>query len=288
MGRDPVAGSQVLQCIRKFIKLRDACMDHIQASMQGESQDEFADMDFDYDDPALNAMLGLPDAQNAANEREDDTPDVRKMDAQFIELLKTSISPRLYSTLSDLVAINAGHDSGVPEFPNKKAYIADVVETWASSAAILVQKNQRDWNYYIGTYGKESWQRIADILGRFEIGGIFCATLLGIDSKAYKVNATVHLLVVALPTKLIPKCHTQNNRSTLLEVLFRRMAAPVPSTFDATLLMRLLNADPSFLLLQNLPFQLEELVEEYVFNLDDLMQARTAVFRGEQSSGIEH
>lgn len=188
MARDPVAGMQVLQCLRKFVSLRNACMQKLQPSLQSESQDEFGDMDFDYDDPSLNAMLGLPEHQAGSSEVSEKEPDPRHLDTRFVEMLKTDICPRLYSILSDLNATSSGQESGVPEFPNRKQYIANVVETWALCAVVLVQKGQREWHHFMDPFGKESWQRFADISGRFEAGGVFACTMLANDSKAYKVG----------------------------------------------------------------------------------------------------
>lgn len=72
----------------------------------------------------------------------------------------------------------------------------------------------------------------------------------------------------------------QAHRTVLLEVFFRRLAAPTPSAHDAMLLTSILNADPSFLLWQNLPFQLEELLTEYLISLEEYTMHRMAVFRG--------
>lgn len=155
---------------------------------QGESQDEFGDMDFDYDDPALNAMLGLPEVEKRADEAEQAGPRASQLDQQFIEMIKSSISPRLYAILSDSSAISAGQDLGVPEFPNKATYIDNVTGLWASCAVVLVQKGQRDWYHFMDPFGKESWQRFADVLRRFEIGCVFSCVMLANDGKAYKVS----------------------------------------------------------------------------------------------------
>lgn len=163
-------------------------MEQTVPSVQGESQDEFGDMDFDYNDPALNAMLGIIDASTEKNESTDDGPNPVQLDQQFVDLLKTKVSPALYSILSDLTATSAGQDSGVPEFPHKKAYISSIVELWATCAGVLVQKSQRDWRYYIEPFGKESWQRLADIVGKFDVGSIFCHTMVTVDSSSYKVS----------------------------------------------------------------------------------------------------
>jgi hypothetical protein len=188
MARDPVAGSQVLQCLQNFLNLRNEFMRQSIPVPQSESQDEFGDMDFDYDDPALNAMLGLADVYTSADEVEQKGPNYTQLDQQFIEMIKTSISPRLYAILSDLSAISAGQDLGVPEFPNKAAYIDDVTGLWASCAVVLVQKNQRDWKLYMDPFGKESWQRFADVLRRSEIGCVFSCVMLANDGKAYTVS----------------------------------------------------------------------------------------------------
>lgn len=177
-----------MQCLSKFLALRNEHLRQHSPITQGESQDEFGDMDFDYDDPALNAMLGIPEVETSANAAASKELDPLQLDRQFVEIVKTSISPRLYAILSDLNAINSGQETGVPEFQNKEAYADNLAEVWASCAVVLVQKNQRDWKYYMDPFGKESWQRFADGLQRLETGCVFSCVMLGSDSKAYKVG----------------------------------------------------------------------------------------------------
>lgn len=66
----------------------------------------------------------------------------------------------------------------------------------------------------------------------------------------------------------------------MLQILFRRLAAPVLFPRDAQLLSLLLNADPSFILWQTLPFELDDLTNEYIVDLKDLTASRIAVLRG--------
>lgn len=146
-------------------------------------------MDFDYDDPALNAMLGVANSEPTADANIEKVPDATQLDRQFIELLKTSFSPRLYAILSDLSVTNSGRDSGVPDLPNKAGYMDNVTELWAMCAVALVQKNKRDWTYYMEAFGKESWQRFADLPGRWKIGCTFSCLMLTHDGRAYKVSS---------------------------------------------------------------------------------------------------
>lgn len=146
-------------------------------------------MDFDFDDPALNAMLGVPEEQASVGGDVKKAVDLSQLDRQFIELVKTSIAPRLYAILSDLSVIESGRDSGVPDLTNKAGYIDSVAELWALCAVVLVQKNQRDWSCYMEPFGKESWHRFANVLRRWEIACTFSCLMLANDGKAYKVNS---------------------------------------------------------------------------------------------------
>ena len=61
MALDPVVGSQTLECIRSFLKLRARAAPRRDKGKTAtrESQDEFGEFAFDYDDPALDAILGV-------------------------------------------------------------------------------------------------------------------------------------------------------------------------------------------------------------------------------------
>lgn len=63
-----MVGAQVLNCINTYLALRlKALPDQTSAVAQlGESQDEYGDLDFDYDDPTLQAMLGAGEPEAAA------------------------------------------------------------------------------------------------------------------------------------------------------------------------------------------------------------------------------
>lgn len=105
-----------------------------------------------------------------------------------LQIIKTDISPALYHLLSNLnAAIDSNDGSGIS--PGRmRDYIADVVETWTASATVLVQNKQRDWEYYTGEFGKESWQRISDRTVRYEVGLHFAIGMLNCDQAAYKVG----------------------------------------------------------------------------------------------------
>lgn len=188
MARDPVVGSQLLRCLREYLNIRLGVVDKHVPEANGESQDEYADMDIDWNDPSLNAMLGIPQESDNSVVRTTGEVDVDKLDQDFREVVRSRISSHLYNLLSDLNVSSAGLASGVPEFPNKHMYIVQLTETWACCAGILVKAKVRDWQYYIGTFGKESWQRIGDVNGRYEVGVSFSAEMLRCDASAYKVN----------------------------------------------------------------------------------------------------
>jgi hypothetical protein len=74
LARDPVVGSQVLSCINDFLSARQKAIPaRAPPPPARESQDDYGDFDFDYDDPALNAMLGVEAASNKTDERSDKT-----------------------------------------------------------------------------------------------------------------------------------------------------------------------------------------------------------------------
>ena len=188
MARDPIVGSQVLSCINEFLGCRQKALPTAtNAHAARESQDEYGDFDFDYDDPALNAMLGVDGQANKA--LADEEQDLLKAkDQEFGLLIKEHLSPAFYHLLSNLNVSSDGQGGSLPTIRDRQSYISDLVETWVGCASVLVRNNERDWSYYTGEFGKESWQRISDKTARYEIGLHFANDMLRHDETAYQVS----------------------------------------------------------------------------------------------------
>jgi hypothetical protein len=89
MAYDPVAGSQTLECLRVFLELRKAARPQPKKAIMlgGDSQDEYGDLDFDYEDPALNDLLGVVAPAQISNSVAQDPVDVfNRTDADFAEV----------------------------------------------------------------------------------------------------------------------------------------------------------------------------------------------------------
>lgn len=79
MARDPIVGAQILSCVNDYLAARAQAIPCTTAQSETrESQDEYGDLEFDYDDPSLDAMLGIgrpvnakpADAENSQQEAE--------------------------------------------------------------------------------------------------------------------------------------------------------------------------------------------------------------------------
>lgn len=89
MAYDPVAGSQTLECLRVFLELRKKARPKPKkvVAIGGESQDEFGDLDFDYEDPALNDLLGVAATEPAFEATTEDSESVfNRKDTDFAEV----------------------------------------------------------------------------------------------------------------------------------------------------------------------------------------------------------
>lgn len=181
------------------------------------------------------------------------------------QVIKHDISPAIYRHLSIITAPNLGRDTGVPVIADRDRYLGELVQTWTGCASVLVFNNQRDWSFYLGPFGKESWQRMSDPIARWEIGTHFAYCLLKLDGdgKAYK-----------------------DHREHLLETVLRALAAPTLSGNAHRLVNALLNADSSLLLWKNLPLALQSGLGVYDITEDELKSQRLAFLRGESPQQV--
>merc|ERR1711974_474285 len=151
MALDPVVGFQLLRCFECFLNIRRQAMPRLTAAVgpTGESQDEYGDFDFDYNDPALAAILGEavdipPSAHDTAAK-----VDLKALDRTFAELLREQLSPAIYRLLSNINVVSLGQDTGVPDIPDRDVYVASLVGIWSEMAAVTVENNLRDWSFYM-------------------------------------------------------------------------------------------------------------------------------------------
>lgn len=92
-------GRETIKTIECFLDVRQAAMAPQVAptlaasSGNGESQDDYGGLDFDFDDPALNALLGVEEtaggAQAEVRAKDKATAEVRCRVAQFALALRT-------------------------------------------------------------------------------------------------------------------------------------------------------------------------------------------------------
>jgi hypothetical protein len=94
-------GLEVVKCINCFLDVRRSALPHRQAQEEekGISQDDYGMFEMDFEDPALNAMLGL-EATDATTTEQDQ---MRTRDRVFAEvrLLPFSLAqnPRLFCSM---------------------------------------------------------------------------------------------------------------------------------------------------------------------------------------------
>ncbi|KAK0564983.1 hypothetical protein OC844_001437 [Tilletia horrida] len=222
---DPAIGREAMNTIQEFLKQRNQVIAASQTTksrsaaaqqdvdMQEESQDSFAgmfdDVDMLMDDPLLASMLGEVSTGSDAAPAQST---LNAKDAEFAELIKGTISPALFRLLSNVYhpdrakagkRISLSFDTrlslatlGRPlreqrmlleQQRNRQRYVELIVDCWAGCADVLVRNGLRDWDKYFSAFGDESWKRIADPIGRRDVGLRFLNTALQRDPAAYEM-----------------------------------------------------------------------------------------------------
>ncbi|BGP11154.1 hypothetical protein JCM10049v2_007053 [Rhodotorula toruloides] len=186
---DPMIGREAIKVIDCFLDVRRAALPRqkaIQAANddgQGESQDDFGTFDdLDFDDPTLNAMLGI-EGDAAGVGGGDDA--LRSADKACAELLKTTITPAFFRLVSNIFVSSSGSS---PTIADRVSYAQYAVECWVRCAAVAVENGVGDWRPYL-QYGAQSWKRLSDPVGRRDIGLFLIIEILKHDPAAYTVFA---------------------------------------------------------------------------------------------------
>ncbi|BGP03234.1 hypothetical protein RTG_02578 [Rhodotorula toruloides ATCC 204091] len=186
---DPMIGREAIKVIDCFLDVRRAALPRKNVAQaandggQGESQDDFGTFDdLDFDDPTLNAMLGI-EGEAADTGGGDDA--LRASDKACAELLKTTITPAFFRLVSNIFVSSSG--SG-PTIADRVSYAQYAVECWVRCAAVAVENGVADWRPYL-QYGAQSWKRLSDPVGRRDIGLFLIIEILKHDPAAYTVFA---------------------------------------------------------------------------------------------------
>lgn len=176
MALDPVVGFQLLRCLRSFLRIRREALPAPAAEPAAESQDEYGDFDFDYNDPALAAILGeeavaadvqvntaesemkamdmaLAEVSSTGTDASKGTPLFSTEDVLLLtrgteythihQIIRDHLSPAIYRLLSNINVVSLGQDTGVPDIPDRDTYISELVAAWSEMAAITVHHNLR-------------------------------------------------------------------------------------------------------------------------------------------------
>ena len=136
LAHDPLVGREVLRTIQLYLDLRRRA---VVKPASRYSQDEFGlfDDDMDWDDPQLNDLVTGGNKVDVVARPADPT---RERDATFAQLVKASVLPALYRILSNMHAPDYCKDRAAPAITDDdEAYVADLIEAWATCAAVLVK-----------------------------------------------------------------------------------------------------------------------------------------------------
>ena len=161
LARDPIVGPHALQLLQAFVEARAEALRRADAATNRESQDDYGDADFDYDDPALNALLGIPTNTAAAQRHATKHPEADRYDDHdfaevstglfltvpctnsTLQLVMSKFSHLLYRLLSDVCMTSFSQSTGVPEISDKPAFITLLTQVWAGCVAAPIKCNMR-------------------------------------------------------------------------------------------------------------------------------------------------
>ena len=59
------------------------------------------------------------------------------------QMIRADISPAIYRLLSNINVAKLGQNTGVPDIPDREAYISELVDTWTGCAAVLIHNDMR-------------------------------------------------------------------------------------------------------------------------------------------------
>ncbi|GAA5888347.1 hypothetical protein JCM6882_008588 [Rhodosporidiobolus microsporus] len=217
---DPMIGREIVQTITCFLDVRRAGLPRAADAPppaddedgNGVSQDDYGMVDdFDFDDPALNAMLGIAAPAAAAGAAPSRDDKMREEDKKFGELVKSRLSPAFFDLVSKIFLDTAG--SG-PKITDKAAYAQETVECWMRCAAVAVENQVGDWRPYL-QYGDQSAKRISDPVGRRDVALFLIVEILKHDPAVYALY-TDDVLEIWLESLIARRLTSQHALTTFL------------------------------------------------------------------------
>ncbi|GAA6053760.1 hypothetical protein JCM3770_005104 [Rhodotorula araucariae] len=189
---DPMIGREAIRTVECFLDVRDAALPRAAGPAQaigdnaGVSQDDFGMLDdLDFNDPALNAMLGIETGGGNACDEQQHEDVLKTKDKAFAELLKSTIAPAFFRLVSNIFVDQPGTG---PTVGDRISYAQSAVECWARCLAVAVENRVADWRPYL-QYGDQSWKRLSDPVGRRDIGLFLAIQILKHDPAVYSVFA---------------------------------------------------------------------------------------------------
>ncbi|GAA5930751.1 uncharacterized protein JCM15063_002448 [Sporobolomyces koalae] len=209
---DPMIGREILKMINCFLDLRQMALSAIApVVVVSESQDDYGMDEFDFEDPTLDALLGTEGEPPAPAKPQDDPQAALEQDKILAERIKTCIGPSFFSLVSRIYSNTSG--SG-PTVRDRSIYANDVVDSWSRCVAILVSHGLDTWPAYL-RYGNHSFQRIADQVGRLDVGLFLAIRILEHDPSIY-LTCTEEIVAIWFSTIVSSKLTTQHVLTSLL------------------------------------------------------------------------
>lgn len=222
-------GSEVVKTIASFLDVRRRALPHRAVEeLAGESQDDFGMFDMDFEDPALDALLGV-ERDGPAEAPQDQL----KVKEQAFAQVSPTVLPLATLPLTLANTLPAHKDQLVTcllptrlQHPHPRPHRARRTYRWRSQCLRatdcrvldpLLDRHDRErcccelrlwpatellsatadrlilsvqeWSGYL-RYGDHSWKRISDPLGRRDIGLLLAIQILSHDSTVFPVGHT--------------------------------------------------------------------------------------------------
>ncbi|GAA5842711.1 hypothetical protein JCM3766R1_005759 [Sporobolomyces carnicolor] len=184
---DPMIGREVLETIACYLELRSSALQAIQARSvpdkevppipQQDSQDDYGMDEFDFNDPALDALLGEGEDHDAAVALDGEAEAIQSKDKLLVQTIKADLGPAFFSLVTRIYSNSMG--SG-PQIGDRAGYASEVIKMWTDCVEILVSHRVDEWRSYL-RYGNHSFQRIGDALGKLDTGLFLAIQILGRD-----------------------------------------------------------------------------------------------------------
>ncbi|GAA6037754.1 hypothetical protein JCM8097_002325 [Rhodosporidiobolus ruineniae] len=188
---DPMIGRETIQMLTCFLDTRRSALPRPTPPQpapagdagNGESQDDYGMLDdLDFDDPALNAMLGIEPAGAADSQKEREDA-VRVKDKVFGQLVVERLSPAFFALVSMIFLDTPGKR---PTVTDRIGYAQETVECWMRCVAVAVENQVTDWRPYL-QYGNFSAKRVPDAVGRRDVALFLVVEILKHDPAVYSV-----------------------------------------------------------------------------------------------------